>query len=162
MKEQDYSQKKEIRKLGLWGIIGLLIMVLALVLSSCGSTKYVPVESVRVEYRDKLQRDSVYLKDSVYIRERGDTVFMERWHTEYVKQLRVDSFHKFDSIQVPYPVEVIKKVPKELSRWQGIKMEAGGIAITVLFVILGYLIFKLVRNVKTLGWKAALKLIFKL
>jgi len=101
------------------------------------------------------------MKDSIYIRERGDTVFADRWHTKYVEKLRVDSFCKIDSVQMPYPVEVQVKVEKKVSRWQNFKMETGGISLGILFVALIYFSIKLFKSVKSVGLKAALKLIFK-
>jgi len=141
-------------------LISVLVILIFMSIAMTGcKTTYVPVESIRTEYRDKLMRDSIYLKDSMYIREKGDTVFINRYSTKYVEKLRVDSFCKTDSVQVPYPVEVIKKVEKELSWWQGIKMEAGGIALGALILVIVYLVIRLIRNIKKLGWKAALKAI---
>ena len=31
-----------------------------------------------------LKRDSIYIKDSVFIRQVGDTVYVDRWHGEYL------------------------------------------------------------------------------
>ena len=91
--------------------------------------KYVPVETVRSDtlYVNRLQRDSVYVADSVFVREKGDTVRIVR--TRYVDRWRVrtDTLRMVsnDTIRVPYPVE------KELTRWQRVKLDAGGIAIGV-------------------------------
>jgi len=141
-------------------LISFVFIIMSALMSGC-KTVYVPVESVRTEYRDRLQHDSIYIKDSTYIRERGDTIFSDRWHTKYVEKLRVDSFCKIDSVQVPYPVEVQVKVEKKLSWWQNLKMETGGISLGILFVVLVYFAIKLFKSVKSVGLKAALKLIFK-
>jgi hypothetical protein len=149
------------------GISGAAVVIIATILLvsiaflSC-KTVYVPTESVRTEYTDRFLHDSIYVSDSVYIRDRGDTVFKEKWKTKYVERLRVDSFIRHDSIHVPYPVEVTKEVEAELSWWQSLKMETGGITLGVLGVILIYFIVKIVRSVKSVGWRAALKLIFKI
>lgn len=139
-------------------IVMIFFFVLTVV-CSCTTTKYIPVESIRTEYKEKLQRDSIYLKDSIYIREKGDTVFFTKYSTKYVERLRVDSFSKIDSIQVPYPVEVIKKVEKSLTWWQSIKMELGGFSMGILIILLAFLVYKVVRNVKSFGWKGLLNLI---
>lgn len=54
-------------------------MCLLLVICSCRTVKYVPVETVKVDttYINKLQRDSIYMLDSVYVKEKGDTVLIE-------------------------------------------------------------------------------------
>jgi hypothetical protein len=98
----------------------------------------------------------------VYIRERLDTVFFEKWKTKYVERLRVDSFIRHDSVQVPYPVETIKEVERELSWWQSLKMEAGGIAMGGVGIILIYFVVKLFKSAKSVGLRAALKLLFKI
>lgn len=108
-------------------VVLVLLLTAAFFIVSCRTVKYVPVESVRTEYRDKTvtQRDSVFLKDSIYIHEKGDTVFMERWHTATRDKIVTDTLYieRRDSVAVPYPVE------KELTRWQKVKQDAGGLAI---------------------------------
>ena len=106
-----------------------IIILLASAICSCRSVKYVPVESVRQDtvYVNRLQRDSVYVADSVFVREKGDTVQIVR--TRYIDRSRnrTDTLRMIstDTIRVPYPVE------KELTRWQRVKLDAGGIAIGV-------------------------------
>lgn len=122
---------------------GLLIAWCVLCLTSC-KTVYVPVKEVHTEVVHKtdsfLQKDSVFLHDSVNIHQRHDTVFFEKWHTKYrdkIKEvIRIDSFIKNDSIPVPYPVE------KKLSRWQQTKQDWGGFAIVFSFIVLGLIILR--------------------
>lgn len=104
-----------------------------------------------------LQKDSIYLRDSIYIRERGDTIFYERWNTKYIERLRIDSFLQRDSIAVPY--EVLKEVPveKKLSWWQSLKQEIGGICLGAIILLIAYLGIKVYNS----GW-SILKTIFKL
>jgi hypothetical protein len=112
-------------------------------LSSCRSIKYVPVETVRTEYktRDSIRFDSIYQQDSVYVAVKGDTIYQYRYKYLYKYQYlnRTDTVIKIDSVQIPYPVE------KQLTRWQTIKMELGGWAIGVILlfalVIVGRLIY---------------------
>ena len=102
-----------------------LIITIALiaVFSSC-QTQYIPVETVKTEYRyvDRVQFDSIYKHDSTMIYRDGDTVYLNKYKYlyKYLYLNRVDSFVKVDSVQVPYPVE------KKLSKWQAMKMELGG------------------------------------
>ena len=120
--------------------IGLLLCAL---FSGCTTTKYVTVpeyhtDTVRVV---KVQHDSLVLKDSVYIHDKGDTILIEKWHTQYRDRWRTDTIYqsKHDSIPAPYPVEVIKEVPAELSWWQRLKMKVGGAAIVI--CLLAFLIW---------------------
>ena len=127
-----------------------LFIVFALIacLLLCGcKTQYVPVETVRTEYKTKtdtfIQKDSVHVKDSVFIHAKGDTIWYEKWHTKYVDRWRdrivTDSFVKVDSIQVPYPVE------RKHSRWEQIKMDYGAVSIGASVVGLIFFIIVLLR-----------------
>lgn len=115
-------------------IFGLLLMLLAVALSGCKSIKYVPVESEKLVYVDREKRDSIHIYDSIYIREKSgtriDTLEITRWRTEYREFLKIDSVFIRDSVQVPYPVE------KQLTRWQAVKMDIGGIAMGGLIAII--------------------------
>ena len=60
---------------------GLFLVLLAcLVLCGCKTVRYVPVETVRTDsvYVDRWQRDSVYVRDSVWVNRwtAGDTVYI--------------------------------------------------------------------------------------
>lgn len=125
----------------------LFIALTAFLLAGCVSTKYVPVETVRTEYTTKsdtfIKHDSILHKDSVFVHMKGDTVWLEKWHTRYIERLQeqivTDTLIRCDTISVPYPVE------KELTFFQ--KVAINGfvyitIALLVLFIIL---LFKLKR-----------------
>lgn len=122
----------------------IILLASAICLSSC-RTQYIPVETVRTEYktRDSVRYDSIYKHDSIFYLIKGDTVYKYVKLVEY-KYLfinRTDTILKTDSIQVPYPVE------KRLTRWQTLKMELGGWALGVIivfaFVIVGRMIYRL-------------------
>ena len=112
-----------------------MLLTLATCFVSC-RTQYVPVETVRTEYktRDSIRFDSVYQRDSIYMLVKGDTVYQYKYKYlyRYLTMNRTDTIVKTDSIQTPYPVE------KQLSRWQSIKMELGGWAfgIIILFTLI--------------------------
>lgn len=115
--------------------IRILMVVMALSLFvSCTRRIYVPVETVRTEYKDNAHEvrttDSVTDTRLIYIQ--GDTVrdYHERikWRERQVH----DSLYinRVDTIRVPYPVE------SNLTKWQQTKMDMGGIAIGVLCLCL--------------------------
>lgn len=126
----------------------LIYSIILLTLAICSScrTKYVPVESVRteIEYRDRWQRDSIHVHDSIVIQSKGDTVFHDRWHTLYKDRFVHDTtyIYKTDSIQVPCPVE------KKLTWWQSMKQETGGIAIGVIIALCFIILFLMKKNRK--------------
>ena len=141
----------DIKRIGQVTLIGWYLLILTIVLSvavmfgGCKSIQYVPVETIRTEIIHKtdtfIQKDSCVVKDSVFIHAKGDTVWYEKWHTKYIDRwkevIRTDTLIKNDSIQVPYPVE------KNLSRWQQVKMDVGGIALGVCLVFFILIIIKL-------------------
>lgn len=141
MNEQE---RNGITRLSFWGILALSAMLWCVLLASCSSVKYVPVETVRTEYRtrDSIRYDSIYQRDSVYLMFKGDTVYKykEKYLYKYLFLNKTDTVIKTDSIQVPYPVE------KKLSKWQAIKIELGGWAFGVIIafalIIVGWLIYK--------------------
>lgn len=118
-------------------------IVCVLLLIGCRSVEYVPypVTNVQTEYRDRLVRDSIVLHDSIHVKERGDTVWMERWHTAYRDRTMRDTIVRTDSIPVPYPVE------RKLGRWEQVKVDYGGVAIGVVavmvFAVFGWIVYKL-------------------
>ena len=130
----------------IWGLIACAIITM---LAGCRTTKYVPVENVRTEYRDKvvtvhdtvrdsvLRHNDVYRHDSMTMMMRGDTVFVDRWHTlrliKWEKATHMSntvagdsaSSVRVDSVRVPYPVE------RKLTKWERVKMDFGTAAIVI-------------------------------
>ena len=119
-------------------ILGLIACALITLFSSCTTTKYVPVIEHHTDtlIQMKVQKDSVFMHDSVQVRIAGDTVTIDRWHTKYISKEVHDTIYqsKTDSVPAPYPVEVIKEVPAELTMWQRLKMKVGGAAIILLLL----------------------------
>ena len=129
--------------LNLWHIpLGMLaaVAVLALLMCSCKSIEYVPVvEKHTVHdsiYFTQIQRDSIWQHDSIFIKDRGDTVWVERWHTKYVEKQVHDTTYiaKVDSIPVPYEVKV--EVPAELSFVQKLCVYVGAFVIFIGMILL--------------------------
>ena len=110
----------------------LIAILVSLLLSGCASTKYVevPVNRVKIEYRDRTFIDTLIRNDSTIIRERGDTVFLEKYKYLYrIKEVR-DTVSMTDTITVVQKVEVVKEVNR-VHNWQIILMVLGGVAIAL-------------------------------
>ncbi len=62
----------------------IILLILAVCFTSC-RTQYIPVESVRTEYktRDSIRIDSIYQRDSIYTLVKGDTVYLYRYKYLY-------------------------------------------------------------------------------
>lgn len=116
------------------------MVMLALSMCSCTTTQYVPVIEHKTDtlIQTRLQRDSVYLKDSTHVSEKqnGDTLVIERdrWHTLYkYKQVRDTTYiSKTDTVPVPYPVE--KRVQAELTKWQRFRLWFANIVMALMGV----------------------------
>ena len=125
-------------------IIYCVILLTLAICSSCRSVKYVPVETVRVDslYLTIHERDSIHIKDSIYIREKGDTVFVERWRTQYRDRGRTDTLYvdRVREVQVPYPVE------KELTWWQEVNINFGDFSLGIIFVLLFIIIWMIKKK----------------
>ena len=94
---------------------------LILVLTLVGCRTYVPVETIRTEYRDRerIERDTVNVRDSINIYIKGDTVLADRWHTVYKERLRRDSIYiaKHDTATVTKEVIKVKKETNWAATW---------------------------------------------
>ena len=128
-----------------WSIVGMVEMInIALLFCSCTKTEYITVEKVRTDttYINKVQRDSIYLHDSTFVKVAGDTVWIERWHTKWQNHLEHDTVYKArtDSVPVPYPV--MKYVEKKLSWFQKTLIGVGILSIMALVI---FIAFKLKR-----------------
>lgn len=115
-----------------------LVICLLVLASGCSRKVYVPVESAvsRTDtiYSAKVRVDSVIMRDSVAVFQKGDTVLITKYRDRYrVKELTDTVYQSaIDSVKVsvPYPVE------RELSRWERTKMDFGGMAIGALVIAL--------------------------
>ena len=109
----------------------------------CTKRIYIPVTNTitEIEYRDRLQHDSIYFSDSVLIERKGDTVFNTKIKYKYISKFIKDTVSIRDSVYIEKPIEVVKEVNR-LTKWQRWRLNflwvlmAGG---------LGYVIFKIKR-----------------
>lgn len=123
----------------------LYLLLLLLVLTGCRTIEYYPLETVRIDtvYVNQQRVDSVMVRDSVHIYQKGDTVTEFRLKYIYKYKDRTDTLYlsKTDTLSVPYPVE------KQLTKWQQVKVNYGGWAIGIVFVfiliVVGWMVYKL-------------------
>lgn len=118
-------------------------------LAGCKSVQYVPVETVRTDsiYVDRYQHDSIYQRDSVFVNRwiAGDTIYQDKvvWKYVYRDKVKYDTVAilRSDTINVPYPVEC------KLSKWEQLKLNVGGWAISIIIIIvlivMGCMVYKL-------------------
>ena len=152
MAYDDFDRQEALKRVMKFLIIWLAFLIAISLLASCTATKYVEVEKVRVDttYITKWQKDSVWLHDSIHVKERGDTVLVEKWHTKYVEKQVHDTTYvaTHDTIPQPYPVETIKMVEKDFTWWQRLRMWLGNIGLLGILGVIGYYGVKLWRVYK--------------
>lgn len=104
-------------------VIFLIDIFTAILVCSCSTVKYVPVETVKTDSVRvvDVQRDSIYVRDSVLIRTKADTVYVTKWRTEYREALKVDTF----LVQRVDSVNTVVEVEKRLTKIQQLKMDVG-------------------------------------
>ena len=131
-----------------WKIISVWAawMAIALMLTACATTRYVEVPRVKevvAHQRDTLtMRDSVYIRDSIMVSLKGDTLTIERFNIVYRDRwrdrLRVDSFIRRDTITM------VKEVEKPPNRWQQAKMHLGSTLIWMLLASAAFFVIRIV------------------
>ena len=119
-----------------WALWICVLLMIALWLTSCTTTKVVTVEKVKTDttYITKQQRDSIWLHDSIHVTERGDTIRIERWHTKYVEREVHDTLYRALTDSIPVPYEVIKEVPRKSTWFERIMFCTGIVSILCLIL----------------------------
>lgn len=121
------------------------VLLISLLLASCKPTQMIGSSTDKSHENNHIvrQTDSVFIykTDSVIIREKGDTVFFYKWRTEYRDRWRdrTDTLIVRDSIANDTPVMVYKT----MTGWQNFQIWCGRI---VLAIVLGYLLFKVIKR----------------
>lgn len=125
----------------------LFLLFIILLLGSCKVKEKiveVPIPQIKTEikYIDKVKYDSIYLKDSVYIIQRGDTVYNTKVAYRYKYKYLKDTVtvNKTDTITKLQKVIEIK-IKNQLNVVQKILIYIGLFSI-LLFLIILYKYFK--------------------
>lgn len=131
----------------------IIVMAIVLSMTACRSVPQVPVihdDKTHISDNDEkhsehtTDRDTVIVRDSIVIREKGDTTYIERWHTLYQDRwhetIKIDSVYCFntDSVYIEKPVYIERK----MSWWEKTKASVGLALFWFAMAILGYLIFR--------------------
>ena len=134
-----------------WSLIAFLFLLAAvLILGSCTTTRYVTVPEYHTDtlIQNTVQKDSVFLHDSIYQKEKGDTILIEKWHTRYKEKLVHDTLyqHRIDTIAKPYPVP--EYIEKKLSWWQRLRLHLGNIMLVLIGAAVLYAAARLYMKIK--------------
>ena len=137
----------------------LTISILFLLVACKAQKEFITEKDTQVEvvekpvihevYKVNTVRDTVWNRDSVYIIQRGDTIYNNTVREFHHYSHTTDTIHSNDTITkvVVQPVEHILKekveveVEKPLNWWQKLRMSLGETFIGAFILFIGYLIF---------------------
>ena len=127
-------------------LAAIIALLIALFFGSCRSVRVIEKEVLKTDtlVSTQIQRDSIYINDSIYIHEvvAGDTVKIttDRWHTQWRDRILYDSIYiaQRDTVRVTD----IKEVPRKLSGWQWFQIWAGRLALLAIMAAAGVVIYK--------------------
>ena len=107
-------------------VTGVLFILVAFAVSSCRSAMS-PVEYVSRDttYVAKVARDSIHIRDSIFVYTKADTVYHTRVQWKLRDRIVRDTVYK----ERCDTTTVVREVEKMLTSWQKAKMEVGGYAI---------------------------------
>ena len=116
---------------------------LTIVISCKTTTKVVeiPVETIKTEYIEQIKYDSIYHKDSIYIMQKGDTIYNNKVQYLYKYKYLRDTINITDTIPTIVTVKDTQYINK-LYTWQKLLITVG-----IGFVL--YWIVRLVIYIKT-------------
>ena len=119
------------------------LLFLTIVISCKTTTKVVeiPVETIKTEYIEQVKYDSIYHKDSIYIMQKGDTIYNNKVQYLYKYKYLRDTINITDTIPKIITVKDTQYI-NQLYAWQK------------LFIVIGigfilYQIIKLVIYIKS-------------
>lgn len=127
-------------------IFYILVLAILSFLPSCTTTKYVPIETVRIDTlrQHTIRIDSIKQIDSVYVREymRGDTIYKEKTKLVYRDRIKQQT----DTVKETKILtqEKVVEVEKELTAWQKFKINFSEIVIGIAVLAISALIIMIV------------------
>ena len=119
------------------------LLFLTIVISCKTTTKVVeiPVETIKTEYIEQIKYDSIYHKDSIYIMQKGDTIYNNKVQYLYKYKYLRDTINITDTIPKIVTVKDTQYI-NQLYTWQKLLIVIG-----IGFIL--YWIIKLVIYIKS-------------
>ena len=122
----------------------LFFLLFSTIVISCKTTTKVveiPIETIKTEYIEQIKYDSIYHKDSIYIMQKGDTIYNNKVQYLYKYKYLRDTINITDTIPTIVTVKDTQYINK-LYTWQKLLITVG-----IGFVL--YWIVRLVIYIKT-------------
>ena len=121
----------------------LFLLLFLITMISCKTTTKiveVPVETIKTEYIEQVKYDSIYSKDSIYIIQKGDTIYNNKVQYLYKYKYLRDTINITDTVPKIVTVKDTQYV-NQLYTWQKLLIVIG-----IGFIL--YWIIKLVIYIK--------------
>ena len=121
----------------------LFLLLFLTTILSCTTTKIVevPIETIKTKYIEQVKYDSIYSTDSIYIMQKGDTIYNNKVQYLYKYKYLRDTINIIDTIPKIVTVKDTQYI-NQLYTWQKILIVIG-----IGFIL--YWIIKLVIYVKS-------------
>ena len=116
----------------------ILFFVSILLLISCTTTKIVevPIETIKTEYIEQVKYDSIYSKDSIYIMQKGDTIYNNKVQYLYKYKYLRDTINITDTIPKIVTVKHTQYI-NQLYTWQKLLIIIG----------IGFILYWIIKSV---------------
>ena len=121
----------------------LFLLLFLTTIISCTTTKIVevPIETIKTEYIEQVKYDSIYSKDSIYIIQKGDTIYNNKVQYLYKYKYLRDTINITDTIPKIITVKDTQYI-NQLYTWQKLLIIIG-----IGFIL--YWIVKLIIYIKS-------------
>ena len=117
----------------------LFLLFFLITIISCKTTTKiveVPVETIKTEYIEQIKYDSIYSKDSIYIMQKGDTIYNNKVQYLYKYKYLRDTINITDTISKIVTIKDTQYI-NQLYTWQKLLMIVG----------IGFILYWIVRLV---------------
>lgn len=104
----------------------LFLLLFLTTIISCTTTKLVevPVETIKTEYIEQIKYDSIYSKDSIYIMQKGDTIYNNKIEYLYKYKYLRDTVNVTDTVPKIVTIKDVQYI-NQLYTWQKILIVIG-------------------------------------
>lgn len=104
----------------------IFLLLFLTTIISCTTTKIVevPIETIKTEYIEQIKYDSIYSKDSIYIIQKGDTIYNNKIEYLYKYKYLRDTVNVTDTIPKIVTIKDVQYI-NQLYTWQKILIVIG-------------------------------------
>ena len=104
----------------------LFLLLFLTTIVSCTTSKIVevPVETIKTEYIEQIKYDSIYSKDSIYIMQKGGTIYNNKIQYLYKYKYLRDTINITDTVPKIVTIKDVQYI-NQLYTWQKILIVIG-------------------------------------